>query len=77
MRHYVGYAEAVPSYSSPPIEHCGSDYGRLVRSTFILSRCPQDPDYEIAALCKLPEYQKPKKGGYALGFIVVRQRVLK
>ena len=59
------------------IEWCGSDYGRPERSTCILCRCPRDPDYEIAAVCKLPECQTEEDGGTALGFRVVRQRALK
>ena len=59
------------------IEYCGSDYGRPGRSTCILCRCPRDPDYEIAAVCKLPERQTTEDGGTALGFRVVRQKALK
>ena len=59
------------------IEYCGSDYGRPGRSTCILCRCPLDPDYEIAAVCKLPECQSEEDGSTALGFLVVKQRAVK
>ena len=62
---------------SSPIEWCGSDYGRPERSTCILCRCPRDSDYELAAACKLPECQSEEDGGSALGFLIVRQKVLK
>ena len=68
-----------------PITQCGSEYGSPERSTCILCRCPRDPDYEIAAVCKMPACRSEEDGGclpaclhgIPLGFCVVRQKVIK